>query len=167
MKSSAELHVTGAHIVLEKLPPSAEIIGERHSSWVLHRHRCILKWVCSYPLRISDRLIDSWKSSDIRENGPLEGVSLSGEGLGREPVSDSTFAIVVPAMVLRSVTGFLEAIVQTGPDIVLQRGNAGSKLEDAEAIVGLRLLADGETVCINVCAPYPFERMLNFTEVGE
>src|SRR5207248_10387506 len=63
------IHVTGAHIVLEKLPPSAEIIGERHSSWVLHRHRCILKWVCSYPLRISDRLIDSWKSSDVRERG--------------------------------------------------------------------------------------------------
>src|SRR5205809_811766 len=145
MKSSAELHVTGAHIVLEKLPPSAEIIGERHSSWVLHRHRCILKWVCSYPLRISDRLIDSWKSSDFRESG--------GE--------------IRPCKVVGTVTGCLEAIVKTRPDIVLQRANAGSKLEDAEAIVGLRLLADGETVCINVCAPYPFERMLNFTEVGE
>src|SRR6266498_2527327 len=112
-------------------------------------------------------IVENLGVGTIGENGPLEGVSLSGEGLGREPVSDSTFAIVVPAMVLRSVTGFLEAIVQTGPDIVLQRGNAGCKLEDAEAIVGLRLLADGETVCINVCAPYPFERMLNFTEVGE
>src|SRR5207244_12363332 len=103
----------------------------------------------------------------LGQEGRLEAVSWCGEGLGANPVSDSSFAIVAPAMVLRSVTGFLEAIVQTGPDIVLQRGNAGSKLEDAEAIVGLRLRAAGETVCINVCAPYPFERMLNFTEVGE
>jgi len=131
------------------------------------------EWRCKDARAIVENLghevatIEHFGVGTIGENGPLEGVSLSGEGLGREPVSDSTFAIVVPAMVLRSVTGFLEAIVQTGPDIVLQRGNAGSKLEDAEAIVGLRLLADGETVCINVCAPYPFERMLDFTELGE
>jgi hypothetical protein len=70
-------------------------------------------------------------------------------------------------VVFRTVTAFLEAIVQIRPDIVLQCGNADSKLEDAKAIVGLPLLADGETVCINVCAPYALERILDLDEVGE
>src|SRR5215471_12583319 len=245
MKSSAELHIAGAHIVLEKLPPSAEIIRERRSSWVLHRRGRILQGMCSYPPRITDGLIDSWKPGDfgesrhqispcevvgryleilttglggvvenvageiaevwqgdnrdmslaqwrckdacaivenlgqevatiehfgvrpIGENGPLEGVSMSRERLGCEPVADSTLPIVVPAMVFRTITTFLEAIVQIRPDIVLQRRNAGNKLEDAEAKVGLRLLANGEAVCINVCAPYAFERTLDLREVGE
>src|SRR5215468_6251772 len=68
MNSSAELHIAGAHIVLEKLPPSAEIIRERHSSWVLDRRRCILQWMSSQPLLIIDRLIDSWKPGDFGES---------------------------------------------------------------------------------------------------
>src|SRR5262249_60906672 len=43
----------------------------------------------------------------VGENGPLEGISLRGEGLGREPVADSPFAIVVPAVGFRTVTSFL------------------------------------------------------------
>src|SRR5215472_13037556 len=245
MKSSAELHITAAHIVLEKLPPSAEIICERHSSWGLHRCRCILQGMCSYPPRITEGLIDSWKPGDfgesrrqirpcevvrcyleiltsglggmvenvagkiaevcqadnrdmslaewrckdaraivenlgqevatiehfgvgsVGENGPLEAAGLSRERLGCEPVADPTLAIVVPAVVFRTIAAFLKAVVQIRPDIVLQCGNSGSKLEDAEAIVGLRLLADGEAVCVNVCAPYAFERALNLSEVGE
>src|SRR5262245_60972248 len=97
--------------------------------------------------------IEHFGVGPICENGPFEGVSLGRERFGCEPVSYSTLAIVVPAVVFRTVTAFLEAIVQIRPDIVLQCGNAGSKLEDAEAIVGLRLLANGEAVCINVCAP--------------
>src|SRR5215831_17548433 len=103
----------------------------------------------------------------VGENGPLEGISLSGERLGREPVADPPFAIVVPAVVFRTVPTFLEAVIQIRPDIVLQRGNADGELEDAEAIVGLPLLADGETVCIDVCTPCAFERMLDLSEVGE
>src|SRR5215472_5569206 len=245
MKSSAELHIAGAHIVLEKLPPGAEIIRERQSSWVLHGRRCILPWVCSQPLRITDGLIDSWKPSDfgesrhqispcevvgryleiltsglggvvenvageiaevrqgdkgdmpiaewrskdaravvenfgqevatrehfgvgpVGENGPFEAVSPSSERLGCEPVADSTLAIVVPAVVFRTVAAFLEAVVQIRPNIVLQCRNIGGELEDAEAKVGLRLLANGEAVCVNVCTPYAFERALNPSEVGE
>src|SRR5262245_54210555 len=103
----------------------------------------------------------------VGENGPLEGVSLSGERLGREPVANSTFAIVVPAVVFRPVTAFLESVIQIRPDIVLERGNADGVLEDADAVVGLPLLADGETVCINVCTPYAFERGLDLGEVGK
>src|SRR5215468_7984700 len=88
----------------------------------------------------------------VGENGPLEGISLSGEGLGREPVADSTFAIVVPAVVFGPVPAFLEAVIQIRPDIVLQRRNADGELENAETVVGLRFLPDGETVRINVCA---------------
>src|SRR5262249_15117386 len=69
MKSSAELHIARAHIVLEKLPPSAEIVRERHSAWVLHRCRCVLQRVCSQPLRISDGLVDGWKPGDLGEGG--------------------------------------------------------------------------------------------------
>src|SRR6516225_7457365 len=68
MNSSAELHIAGAHIVLEKLPPSTEIIGERRSSWVLDCRRCILQWMSSQPLLITDRLIDSWKPGDFGES---------------------------------------------------------------------------------------------------
>src|SRR5215469_1172564 len=245
MKSSAELHIAGAHIVLEKLPPSAEIIRERRSSWVLHRRGRILQGMCSYPLRITDGLIDSWKPGDfgesrrqispcevvrryleiltsgldgmvenvagkiakvwqgdnrdvslaewrckdaraivenlgqevatmehfgvgpVGENGPLEAVSLSSERLGCEPVADSTLAIVVPAVVFRTVAAFLESVVQIRPDIVLQCGNTGSKLKDAEAIIGLSSLTDGEAVCVNVCTPYVSESALNPGEVGK
>src|SRR5215813_9635788 len=69
MKSSAELHIARAHIVLEQLPPSAEIIRERHSAWILHRRRCILQWVCSDPLWISDRLVDGREAGDLSESG--------------------------------------------------------------------------------------------------
>src|SRR5262249_2412500 len=103
----------------------------------------------------------------VGENGPLEAVSPSSERLGCEPVADSTLAIVVPAVVFRTVAAFLEAVVQIRPNIVLQCRNIGGKLEDAEAIVGLRVLADGEAVSVNVCAPYAFERALNLSEVGE
>src|SRR5262245_18480544 len=69
MKSSAQLHITRAHIVLDKLPPGAEIIRERHPAWVLHRRRCVLQWVCSKPLRISDGLVDRGKAGDLGESG--------------------------------------------------------------------------------------------------
>src|SRR5215813_11261006 len=69
MKSSAELHIAPAHIILEKLPPSAEILRERHSAWILHRRRCVLPWVCGEPLRISDGLVDGGKSGDFSESG--------------------------------------------------------------------------------------------------
>src|SRR5438874_9829093 len=119
------------------------------------------EWRCKDARAIVENLghevatIEHFGVGTIGENGPLEGVSLSGEGLGREPVSDSTFAIVVPAMVLRSVTGFLEALVQPGPDLVLQRGNRATNPEEAKPKEGLRLLADGEPVGIIECAPYP------------
>src|SRR4029450_11349971 len=103
----------------------------------------------------------------VGENGPLEGVSLRGERLGREPVTASTFAVVVPAMVRGMVTAFLEAVVQIRPDVVLQRGNTHGELEDAEAIIGLALLADGATLCIDVRTPYAVERLLDLSEVGE
>src|SRR5438874_11919726 len=92
------------------------------------------EWRCKDARAIVENLghevgtIEHFGVGTIGENGPLEGVSLSGEGRGCEPVSDSTFAIVVSAMVLRSVNGFLEAIVQTGPYIVRQCGNVGIKL---------------------------------------
>src|SRR5262249_26641783 len=103
----------------------------------------------------------------VSENGPLEGVRLSGERLGREPVADSPFAIVVSAVVFGPVTAFLESVIQIRPDIVLQRGNANGELEDTETIVGLPLLADGETVGIDVGTPYAIERVLDLSEVGE
>src|SRR5262249_34922326 len=68
MKSSAALHIPRAHIVLEKLTPSAEVIRQRHSAWVLHRRGCVLPWVCGQPLRISDGLVDSGKAGDFTEN---------------------------------------------------------------------------------------------------
>src|SRR5262245_23245653 len=103
----------------------------------------------------------------VGENGPLEGISSSGERLGREPVADSPFPIVVPAVVLGTIPALLEAVIQIRPDVVLQRGNANGELEDAEAVVGLLLLPDGETVCVDVCTPCTFERMLDRGEVGE
>src|SRR5947199_10601459 len=87
------------------------------------------EWRCKDARAIVENLghevatIEHFGVGTIGENGPLEGVSLSGEGLGGEPVSDSTFAIVVPATVLRTGTGFLGAVVVTGADIVLQRGH--------------------------------------------
>src|SRR5262245_14227274 len=103
----------------------------------------------------------------VGEDGPLEGVSLSGERLGCEPVADSTFAIIVPAVVFRPITAFLESVIQIRPDIVLQRGDADGELEHAEAIVSFCLLADCETVSIDVGTPYAFERILDLREVGE
>src|SRR5215470_11600749 len=69
MKSSAEPHIARAHIVLEKPPPSAEVVRERDPAWVLHRRRCVLQWVCSEPLRIRDRLVDGGKPCDFGESG--------------------------------------------------------------------------------------------------
>src|SRR5262245_15781291 len=69
MKSSAELHIPSAHIVLEKVPPSAEVIRERHSAWVLHRRGCVLPWVCGEPPRTRDGLVDSGKAGDFSESG--------------------------------------------------------------------------------------------------
>src|SRR5262249_23744962 len=54
----------------------------------------------------------------VGENGPLEAVNLSRERLGCEPVADSTFAIVVPAVVFRTVAAFLKAVVQIRPFVV-------------------------------------------------
>src|SRR5262245_45073773 len=127
----------------------------------------LAEWRCKDARAIIQNLgqevatIEHFGVGPVRENCPLEAVSLGRKDLGGEPVGDSTFAVVVPAVVFRAVTTFLETIVQVGPDIVLQCGNAGSKLEDAEAIVGLRLLADGEAVGINVCAPDALERSLD------
>ena len=137
-----------------------------------NRDMSLAEWRCKDARAIVENLgqevatVEHFGVGPVGENGPLEGVSLSRERLGCEPVGDSTLAIVVPAVVFRTVAAFLEAVVQIRPDIVLQCGNTGSKLEDAEAIVGLRLLADGEAVCVNVCAPYAFERALNLGEVG-
>src|SRR5947208_13387176 len=84
------------------------------------------EWRCKDARAIVENLghevatIEHFGVGTIGENGPPEGVSLSGKGLGREPVSDSTFAIVVPTMVLRLVSGMLEAIVQTRPAILLK-----------------------------------------------
>src|SRR5262245_7496594 len=133
----------------------------------------LAEWRCKDARAIIDNLgqevatIEHFGVGTVGENSPLERVSLGRERFGCEPVSYSTLAIVVPAVVFRAVITFLEAVVQIRPDIVLQCGNTGSKLEDAEAIVGLRLLADGEPVCINVCPPGAFERALDLGEVGE
>src|SRR5262249_30454827 len=119
----------------------------------------LAEWRCKDARIIVENLgqevapIEHFGVGPVGENGPLEAVSLGSERLGCEPVADSTLAIVVPTVVFRTVAAFLEAVVQIRPDIVLQCGNTGSKLEDAEAIVGLRLLADGEAICVNVCAP--------------
>src|SRR5262249_7045076 len=131
------------------------------------------EWRCKDALAIVKNFgqevstIEHFRVGPVGENGPLEDVRLSRERLGCEPVTDSTFAIVVSAVVFRTVTAFLETIVQIGPDIVLECGNAGSKLEDAQAIVDLRLLADSEPVCINVCPPGAFEGALDLGEVRE
>src|SRR5262245_19757342 len=69
MKSPAELDIPRAYVVLEKLPPSAEIIRERYAVWVLHRGGCVLPWVCGQPLRIRDGLVDSCKAGDFSESG--------------------------------------------------------------------------------------------------
>src|SRR5262245_3397680 len=68
MKSPAEFHIARAHIVLEQLPPRAEIVRERHSAGVLHGHRCVLPWVGSEPLLIGDGLVDSWMAGDLSES---------------------------------------------------------------------------------------------------
>src|SRR5262249_20878094 len=138
-----------------------------------NRNMSFAEWRCKDPRAIVKNLgqevtaIEHFCVGPVGENRPLEGVSLSRKGLGCEPVTYSTFAVVVPAVVFRTVAAFLEAIVQIRPDIVLQCGNTGSELEDAESIVGLRLLADGEAICINVCAPNALERTLDLGKVGE
>lgn len=48
----------------------------------------------------------------VGEHGPLEAVSLSRERLGCEPVADPTLAIIVSAVVFRTVAALLEAVVQ-------------------------------------------------------
>ena len=127
-----------------------------------NRNMPLAEWCCKDAYAIIENLghevatIQHFGVEAVGENGPLEGVSPSRERLGCEPVTDPPLAIVVPAVVFRTVTTFLEAVVQIRPDIVLQRGNVGSKLEDSEAIVGLCLLADGKAVCVNLCAPRAF-----------
>src|SRR5213594_4626846 len=76
------------------------------------------EWRCKDARAIVENLghevatIEHFGVGTIGENGPLEGVSLSGEGLGREPVNNSTFAIIMPTIVLKSITNFLETIIQ-------------------------------------------------------
>ena len=109
-----------------------------------NRDMSLAEWRCKDARAIVENLgqevatIKHFGVGSVGENGPLETVSPSSERLGCEPVADSTLAIVVAAVVFGTVAAFLEAVVQIRPDIVLQCGNTGSKLEDAEAIVGLR-----------------------------
>src|SRR6516225_7312550 len=138
-----------------------------------NRDMSLAEWRCKDARAIVENLrqevatIEHFGVRPVGENGPLEAVSSSSERLGCEPVANSTLAIVVPAVVFRAVAAFLEAVVQIRPNIVLQCGNTGSKLKDAEAIIGLRSLTDGEAVCVNVCTPYVSESALNPGEVGK